>query len=196
MRATAIAMLPCLLAIGCTHDGPPPQTAAAIHGTAPDGTPRWVRRGSGAYDGDNGKAFYGVGIVRGIQNPSLSRQTASNRARGEVATLFDAYIAKMMKDYQRSTATGDLRNSAEEQDVVSAQKTITEVTLRGVEVRDTWTDPQTGDLYALAVLDLNGVMKGIQDANQLNGQVRDYVRNNARRAFGELDDELRKRSNR
>jgi DNA primase large subunit len=162
----------------------------------PDGTPKWVNRGSGAYDGQFGKCFYGVGVLQGVQNPGLARQTVDNRARGEIAKMFDLYIAAMMKDYQRSTTAGDMQASAEEQDVVSAQKTITEVTLRGVEVRDHWTDPQTGTMYALAILDVNGIMKSLEQARELNVRVRDYVRANARRAFNDLDRELRKRSDR
>jgi hypothetical protein len=171
-----------------------PQNAHPIEGTNPDGTPKWVNRGSGAYDGENGKCFYGVGVLQGIQNEGLARQTVDNRARGEVAKLFDLYIAAMMKDYQRSTTAGDFKASAEEQDVVSAQKTITEVTLKGVEVRDHWLDPRSGTRYALAILDINGIMKGMDDVKQLNARVRDYVRANARKAFDDLDGELRKRS--
>jgi triphosphoribosyl-dephospho-CoA synthetase len=165
-------------------------------GVNPDGTPKWVRRGSGAYDGDHGKAFYGVGLVTGIQNPALRRQTADNRARGEIAKMFDLYVAAMMKDYQRSTTAGNFKASAEEQDVVSAQKTITEVVVRGIEIRDHWTDPTTGTSHALAVLQLQNVMKSLGDMRKLNTRVRDYVRANARRAFNDLDKELKKRTTR
>jgi len=168
-----------------------------VTGVHDDGTPKWVHRGSGAFDTKTGgKAFFGVGIVQGVANEALSRQTADNRARGEIAKMFDLYIAAMMKDYQGSTTAGDFKASAEEQDIVAVQKTITEVTLRGVEVRDHWVNPQSGALYALAVLDLTGITKSIEQAKQLNARVRDYVRNNARRSFNELDRELRKRSRR
>jgi hypothetical protein len=159
----------------------------------PDGTPRWVNRGNGAYDGKHGKAFYGVGLARGIDNPALLRQTADNRARGEIAKIFDTYIAAMMKDYQRSTSAGGA--SAEEQDIVSAQKTITEVTLRGVEVRDHWTSPADGTFYALAVLDINNITGALGQAKGLNQNIVNYVRDNARKAFNDLDRELDKRDN-
>jgi hypothetical protein len=180
-----------LLLAACGGDPGPDHP---VYGVNPDGTPKWVNRGSGAYDGQYGKCFYGVGILTGVRNPSLARQTADNRARGEIAKMFDLYIAAMMKDYQRSTTAGDFSASAEEQDIVSAQKTITEVTLRGVEVRDHWTDPKDGVLYALAVLDVNGIMKSLEEAKELNSRIRDYVRANARRAFNDLDRELSKRS--
>ncbi|MCB9557775.1 MAG: LPP20 family lipoprotein [Deltaproteobacteria bacterium] len=191
MKTLSCTIALALIAGGCSHPGYGP--SAPISGVNPDGSPRWVQKGSGAFDGPHGKAFYGVGLVQGIQNPSLRRQTADNRARGEIAKIFDTYIAAMMKDYQRSTTAGNFQASAEEQDVISAQKTVTEVTLRGVEIRDHWIDPQNGALYALAVLDMNAIGKGLDDAKQLDPRVRDYVRDNARKAFEDLDAELSKR---
>jgi len=173
--------------------GPPPRTTPRI---PYDSGPKWVHKGSGAYEKDGKRSFFGVGIVQGIRNEGLARQTCDNRARAEIAKIFDLYVAAMMKDYQRSTTAGDFKNSAEEQDVLSVQKTITEVNLRGVEIRDHWQNPRSGALYALAVLDLNGVMKSLDQAKQLNARVRDYVRDNARKAFNDLDKELGKRTNR
>jgi hypothetical protein len=192
MRIASL-VLGTLLIASCGGPQGPDHPVLGVH---PDGTPKWVNRGSGAFDGQYGKCFYGVGILTGVQNEGLARQAVDNRARGEIAKMFDLYVAAMMKDYQRSTTAGDFKASAEEQDIVSAQKTITEVTLRGVEVRDHWRDPQTGTLYALALLDMNGIMKGLSDANQLNARVRDYVRANARRAFEDMDRELQKRTDR
>ena len=59
-----------------------------------------------------------------------------------------------------------------------------------------WSVAQSkdGTLYALAVLDVNGIMKSLEDAKELNSRIRDYVRANARRAFNDLDRELSKRS--
>ena len=189
---TSLHLILALALTGCgtTGSGDPTQ------GTTPGGAPAWVNKGSGAFDGPNGKAFYGVGILQGVQNPGLARQAVDNRARAEIAKIFDLYIAAMMKDYQRSTTAGDFKASAEEQDIVSAQKTVTEVTLRGVEVRDHWTDPQSGTIYALAVLDMNGIKAGLDNAQGLNSRIRDHVRANAARAFEDLDRELQKRTDR
>jgi len=190
-RVAALATAALLTACATTGPGDP-----TLGGVTPQGAPAWVNRGSGAYDGPHGKCFYGVGLLSGVQNPGLARQSVDNRARAEIAKIFDLYIAAMMKDYQRSTTAGDFKASAEEQDIVSAQKTITETTLRGVEVRDHWTDPRSGTIYGLAVLDMNGIMSGLTGAQGLNARVRDHVRDNARRAFEDLDGELAKRSNR
>jgi hypothetical protein len=153
--------------------------------------PSWVNKGSGAFSGGpHGKAFYGVGLATGIRNPALLRQTVDNRARAEIAKIFDLYVAAMMKDYQRSTTAGNFKSSAEEQDVVSAQKTVTEATVRGIEIRDHWVDAR-GTHYALAVLPFNQVIK---NSGGLPARIRDHVRKNARRAFEDLDKELKKRT--
>ncbi len=183
-------LIPTILLIGCAPTLGPDHPVVGVN---PDGTPKWVNKGSGAFDGEHGKCFYGVGILTGVQNEGLARGAVDNRARAEIAKMFDVYIAAMMKDYQRSTTAGDFSASAEEQDIVSAQKTITEVTLRGVEIRDHWIDPQSGTRFALAILDFNSINKSLDDAKQLNAKVRDYVRTNARRAFEDLDGELQKR---
>ena len=179
-----IGIIAALGLVGCATM---PPGEGPITGTAPDGTPRWVRRGSVAADGSHGKAFYGVGVVQGIRNIGLARQAADNRARAEIARVFHTYVAALMRDYQRSTTAGDMKRSSEEQDVVSAQRTLTEATLRGVTIEDHWTDPRSGALYALAVLRLDQVSKALQRAAGLQAGVRDFVRRNAARAFDQLD---------
>lgn len=203
MKTNYIKQLTCAGALfiagaltACASTVPETSPEHPVHGVNPDGTPKWVNRGSGAYETEQGKAFFGVGIVQGIQNEGLARPTADNRARAEIAKIFDLYIAAMMKDYQRSTTAGDFKASAEEQDVVSAQKTITEVTLRGVEIRDHWMNPASGALYALAVLDMENIMKSLETAKNLSAKIRDHVRANSEKAFIDLNAELGQRSQR
>lgn len=170
--------------------GPDPVT-----GVNPDGSPRWVGRGSGVWQEGAGKAFYGVGLVQGIESESLSRQTADNRARGEIARIFDLYVTALMRDYQRSTSSSAAPGaSAEEQDVLAVQQTITQTTLRGVEIVDHWFDPANGARYALARLDLAQVPQAVGAAQGLSQATVAHVRQNADRAFGELAQELSKRA--
>ena len=85
IKSLPIACLVVLLGACAHHDGP----GHPVTGVNPDGSPAWARKGGGGFDGPHGRAFYGVGLVQGIANPSLSRQTAGNRARGEIAKLFN-----------------------------------------------------------------------------------------------------------
>ena len=154
--------------------------------------PAWVLKGGGAFGGDTGRVFYGVGSVSGIQNHALARTTAENRARADLAKVFETYTASLMKDYMASTTAGDMSKSSEEQHVEQVIKTFSAQTLSGVQVVDRWFHPD-GTVYALARLDLESFMNNLDKMNELNGKVRDYVRKNAERAHMDLEREEAKR---
>jgi hypothetical protein len=150
--------------------------------------PEWVNKGSGAFGGEK-KVFYGVGSASGIRNASLARSTADNRARAEISKVFETYSASLMKDYSASTTAGDFSASSEEQMVTQAIKTFSAQTLNGVEVVDHWIHPQTGEIYSLARLDIQGFMDQIDKAKELNAKVKEAVKRSAEKAFGDLEAE-------
>lgn len=151
--------------------------------------PAWVVKGSGAFGGEKGKVFYGVGSASNIKNVSLLRSSADNRARNEVAKVFQIYTASLMKDYAASTSAGDANVTSEEQNVEQAVKTVTAMTLNGVEIVDHWQDSQTGEFYALARLDLDAFKDSMEKAKELDTKVKDYVRQNAERLHQQLEKE-------
>jgi hypothetical protein len=155
--------------------------------------PEWVMKGSGAFGGEQGRVFYGVGSVSGIKNHALARTTADNRARAEIAKIFETYSASLMKDYMASTTAGDMKASSEEQHVEQAIKTFSAVTLSGVQVVDHWIHPD-GTVYALAQLDLQTFKDNMDKAKELSASVRDYVRKNAEKAHMDLEKEEEKRA--
>jgi hypothetical protein len=156
--------------------------------------PEWVLKGSGAFGGETGRVFYGVGSVTGIKNHALARTTADNRARAEIAKIFEVYSASLMKDYMASTTAGDMEASSEEQHVEQAIKTFSAQTLSGVQVVDHWFHPVDGTVYALAQLDLENFTNNLDKMKELNAQVRDYVRKNAERVHMDLEQEEEKRA--
>ncbi len=156
--------------------------------------PEWVLKGSGAFGGEVGRVFYGVGSVSGIKNHALARTTADNRGRAEIAKIFEVYSASLMKDYMASTTAGDMTASSEEQHVEQAIKTFSATTLSGVQIVDHWFHPD-GTVYALAQLDLENFTNNLDKMKELNGQVRDYVRKNAERVHMDLEKEEDKRAN-
>lgn len=155
--------------------------------------PDWVLRGSGAFGGEEGRVFYGVGLVSGIKNHALARTTAENRARAEIAKTFEVYSASLMKDYMASTTAGDMSASSEEQHVEQAIKTFSAVTLSGVVIANIWHHPD-GTVYALARLDLDSFTNNLDKMNELSDKVRDYVRKNADKVHMSLEDEEAKRA--
>ena len=156
--------------------------------------PEWVMKGSGAFGGEEGRVFYGVGSVSGIKNHALARSTADNRARAEIAKIFEVYSASLMKDYMASTTAGDMTASSEEQHVEQAIKTFSATTLSGVQVVDHWYHPVDGTVFSLARLDLQAFTDNLGKMKELNAKVRDYVRENAERVHMDLEKEEEKRA--
>ena len=155
--------------------------------------PDWVMKGSGAFGGEAGKVFYGLGSVSGIKNHALARTAADNRARAEIAKTFEVYSASLMKDYMASTTAGDMSASSEEQHVEQAIKTFSAQTLSGVQIVDHWYHPTDGTVFALARLDLDAFVDSLDKMKELNSKVRDYVRKNAEKVHMDLENEEAKR---
>ncbi len=164
-------------------------TAALIAITACAGPPDWVEEGSGALHKEDSKAFYGVGSVIGVKNEPLAWDTAENRARAELAKNFETYTGYLMRDYAASTNAGDFTSSTEEQNVERAIKTFSAVTLHGVRPVDRYKDDDTFTYYVLAKLALKDAKEAIQESKELDGQMRDFVRDNAERLFDRLEQE-------
>lgn len=152
--------------------------------------PEWVIKGSGAFGGERGRVIYGVASASNIQNMSLLRSAADNRARNEVAKVLEVYTKSLMKDYMASTSVEQARE--EMQDVEQAVKTVASATLSGVEIVEHWQNPDTAELYSLARLDLNAMKDNLEKAKELNARAKEYVRKNADRLHDELEKEVEK----
>jgi hypothetical protein len=157
------------------------------------GPPAWVKQGSGAYNNKDSKGFYGVGSVVGVHNEPLAWDTAENRARAELAKNFQTYTAYLMRDYAASTNAAQFTKSTEEQNVERAIKTFSAVTLNGVKPVERYKDEKTGTYYVLARLDLKDMKEALEQAKELNSEVREFVRKNAERLFDRLEKEEQKR---
>jgi hypothetical protein len=175
--------------VACGGEKKPEMSNQVLHANGPD----WVNRGSGAFGGEKGKIFYGVGIASGIRNASLRRSTADQRARSEIVKTLDTYIAVLSKDYQASTTAGDMSASTEEQHVQQALKGYSQMELSGALIVDHWVD-NDGTEYSLAQLDMDSFKANMERMKELNKAVRDAVRANADKAFDELSAEEAKRS--
>ena len=162
--------------------------------TACGGPPNWVKKGSGAFNEKSDKSFYGVGSVVGVRNEPLAWDTAENRSRAEIAKTFETYTAYLMRDYAASTTAGDFSRNSEEQNIERAVKTFSAVTLNGVKPMDRYKDEKSGIYYVLTKLSLEDMKNNLEQAKELNGQVRDFVRKNADRLFDRLEKEEDKRA--
>jgi hypothetical protein len=145
--------------------------------------PEWVTRGSVPAAGQNGSTFFGVGTIWGMGNAALARSTASNRARAEVAMLFERFVAELMKGFY--TAGGPGAGATEEQTVGVTISTFVSVTLAGTEIIDTLR-LEDGTVFALAGLGLDRFVANLDSMTEAPEAVRTYSREQAAGVFAQL----------
>ena len=170
-------------------DTPAPKALAAYK--APD----WVLKGGGAFTDDRGKAFYGVGSATGIKNYSLQRTVADDRARGDLAKVFEFYITTLTKDYQAHTTAGSFENTTEEQNAEVAMKVVVAQTLRGVTIIDHFEIPERREFLSLARLDYDafqGNVESSQTFQELPKELQAEIKTRAEKLHDEMEEESRK----
>lgn len=149
-----------------------------------DDRPEWVDRGGTAM---KDKAVYGVGVASNISSVSLRRSTADAQARAELAKIFTSRVQNLIKNYEASTNDGD--KEAAEAHRQEATKLFTEMELAGVEITDRFFDTDQNTQYALARLDPAAFSAQLDQMEKLSGRAKEIIRNNALRAFDEVDAE-------
>ena len=162
-----------------------------VAGPIANNAPEWVNKGSGAFADGGVSAFYGVGVVQNVRDKALAMEASDTRARAAVAKTLDSYISALTKSYQASTSAGDPAKISEEQNITSTMKALTDISLRGAVIVDRWQDPTDKTMFALARLDLEKFKAALDQANQLDAKVRDYVRANSDKAFTDLNDAVK-----
>ncbi len=156
-----------------------------------DDRPSWVDRGGTAMD-DNDKAIYAVGVASNISDIGLRRSTADASARTEVAKIFTSRVQNLLKNYTASTNDGD--KEAAEAHRQEATKVFTEMELAGVEIVDRFYDLDQNAQYALARLEAAAFEGQLEKMSQLSKRAKAIIRDNARRAFEEIDEESARRA--
>jgi len=157
--------------------------------------PKWVLTGGGAFTDDKGKAFYGVGSATGIKNYSLQRQVADDRARADLAKVFEYYVEALTKDYQAHTTAGTFVESTEEQNSEAALKVVVSQTLRGVTIVDHFEVIERKELISLARLDYDAFKRNVVQAEEfkrLPPQVREDIKERADALHKEMEVEAKK----
>ena len=120
-------------------------------------------------------------------------RTLQSRARAEIGRIFSTYSASLMKDFQESVTAGDFSASSEQQLVQQAIKTFSAQELNGVQIVDHWIHPVSGEMFALARLDLEGFMDKLTKAKELSAKVKEEVKRSAAKSFADLEAEEAKR---
>ena len=154
--------------------------------------PKWVLLGGGAWSDSEGKAFYGVGSATGIKNYSLQRTIADDRARGDLAKVFEVYMMSLTKDYQAHTTMGGFDASSEEQNAEVALKISVSQTLRGVVIVDHFEIPARREFLSLARLDYDAFKRNVEnnkEFQQLPQKIREDIKERADKLHEEMEAE-------
>ncbi len=154
-----------------------------------DGAPAWVLGGTS----EKGQ-ICGVGSAGGTRNVSLARTTAIGRARTDLSRQLQLKVKSMLKDYQSTTTGGENYGTAanDEQHVVDVSKQVTQMTLNGTELKNTWLSKK-GTLFTLVCLNVDKFKNTVSSMSQLDDQVRAAIVERADKAFDELDKETKKK---
>jgi hypothetical protein len=170
-----------LFAAGC--GGTQERTSTGVG--APAEAPEWVHRGSVVAKG----SIFGVGSVEGIKNAPLAQDTARNRGRAEISKILEVYSASLMKDYQASTAAGDLSASSEEQRVEQAIKTFSANLMNGTEQKDMWLDGNSGTWWVLVELNFERSREAAAAQASMSPGLKDWVDDNGPKVLADLEGE-------
>ena len=152
--------------------------------------PDWINKGSSAFKGAK-KALYGVGVAEGIKSQALRWETADNRAIAAISKQLSVMSTSLMRDYQSSANATEQEKSSGEQYVENTVKTFTSNIISGVKIIDRYDDGKT--TYSLAVLEIDDLKALTENIKQLSQQAREYIKQNAEKAFDKLEAEQEKR---
>ena len=111
---TAIMFFTSLLLFGCSGN----ETIESDLGIK--GAPDWVNEGTQAVSDHNGQLIQGIGMAAPMNDASLQKSTADNRARAEVARVLSTFIDSTISDY--SSSSGGNNSSSVARDIRSATK--------------------------------------------------------------------------
>lgn len=151
------------------------------------GAPDWVNKGTSYVNDKDGRLFHGVGSASPMGEVTLQRATADDRARAELARIFSSYLDVVSNDYQAAAKSGDSKVSEE---AVSRQiRNLSKINLAGAKIIARWQDKKTNIVYSIAELDMKQVKSTVSGAQDMNGDVRQYVERNADNIFDRLTKE-------
>lgn len=161
------------------------------------GAPGWVIQGCRAHWDDDEGMICGIGSAGGSRNVSLMRTTAIGRGRTEIARTLSTQVKAMLKDYASTTTGGQEfgRAANDEQHIVDVSKQITDMSLSGTEMADSWIS-QTGTYYALVALDVEKFSDAVSRMDQLSESVRRAVVERAEDSFSEMNQEIERERDR
>jgi hypothetical protein len=148
--------------------------------------PEWVNEGTNFLKTKGGRLFHGVGSASTMDDFSLQKSTADNRARAEVARILSSYMKVVSSDYTASGKNGDDKYS--EQNVSREINNITELNMAGVKIIANWRNKKGGVIYSLAELDMESVKDIVKNIDSMNTDLGKYISSHGNNIFDRAAD--------
>ncbi|MEH6648643.1 MAG: LPP20 family lipoprotein [Motiliproteus sp.] len=142
--------------------------------------PDWVNVGTQAVEDEEGRLLQGVGMAAAMNDPSLQRSTADNRARTEIARVLSTYVDSTIKDYSAASGTNNSAN------IEQALQSSTRTALSGARIIARWLDPDSGSLYSFAELDMEQLETLLSTSTALSAELQKYIAENSDKEFQQL----------
>jgi hypothetical protein len=133
-------------------------------------SPSWHQLKSGSYDTREGRFFYGIGRAGGVQNLTLLRAAADNRARKELADVLEQYIMELAR-----SVPGNLDPNwamlafGERRQILGI---VVRKAMQRAVVRDHWNDPREAGMLSLCRLSLSDFKMVLSASGALDDTMR------------------------
>ncbi|WP_185236262.1 hypothetical protein [Teredinibacter franksiae] len=150
------------------------------------GAPDWVNEGKQAFKDGKNRFFRGIGSAPSMNDASLQKNTADNRARAELAQIFSSYMDVVASDYSAAVASSD--DIVNEQAVSRNIKNITKLNLTGAEIIAHWQDKKSGVIYSLAEIDMNKFKTVATAAENMDPKLKQFIENKADNIFDAMNE--------
>jgi len=132
------------------------------------GTPDWVTGKSARYPDSR----YLIG-----RGQAADAETARNRARADLAQIFETSVKVETSDVTRFSSSGGEGGRGQAESQISRNiVTRTDQIVQGIQIAELWQDPKTGANHALAILPRQQAANGLrQEIERLDATTRSYV---------------------
>lgn len=168
-RIALITVIGLIFSTGC---GPKPPIWVPVHPPAED-------------------AFYGTG-QSSKSSPTLAKETATERARSQIARQVEAKVSTMLKDFLEQRGLGKDADALEWTQYVS--RTTSSVVLKGSIVKDGWWNSKKNEYWIVVEYPIGEARKQIKEETRKDLIRREALRQKleAQKALEELDKEIDK----
>lgn len=151
--------------------------------------PEWTTLTSGVYKESKGKAvFYGLGKVEKREWISDRKMLSEDRARNELAKVFDSYIKRLAKEVTGSKLSNSVTDVHRNR-LGSSLDERTATILMEAEITQYWSNKNNGKVYSMAQLDLNRLTDKLDSIKSISPEDRSFLKESIVRTHSSMANE-------